>query len=47
MPGNDVTLTGQWSFTPDTYTVSYDIGNGTGYGDLKSHDSYDYSALLG
>ena len=44
MPGNDVTLTGQWSFTPDTYTVSYDIGNGTGTAP-KSHDSYDYSAL--
>lgn len=44
MPGNDVTLTGQWSFTPDTYTVSYDIGNGTGT-PPKSHDSYDYSAL--
>lgn len=44
MPGNDVTLTGQWSFTPDTYTVSYDIGNGTGTVP-ESHDSYDYSAL--
>ena len=44
MPGNDVTLTGQWSFTPDTYTVSYDIGNGTGT-QPESHDSYDYSAL--
>lgn len=44
MPGNDVTLTGQWSFTPDTYTVSYDIENGTGT-QPESHDSYDYSAL--
>ena len=44
MPGNDVTLTGQWSFTPDTYTVSYDIGKGTG-AVPESHDSYDYSAL--
>ncbi len=44
MPGNDVTLTGQWSFTPDTYTVSYDIGKGTGTRP-ESHDSYDYSAL--
>ena len=44
MPGNDVTLTGQWSFTPDTYTVSYNIGNGTGTLP-ESHDSYDYSAL--
>lgn len=46
MPGNNVTLTGQWSFTPDTYTVSYDIGNGTGT-PPESHDSYDYSALPG
>lgn len=44
MPGNNVTLTGQWRFTPDTYTVSYDIGNGTGTRP-ESHDSYDYSAL--
>lgn len=44
MPGNNVTLTGQWSFTPDTYTVSYDMGNGTGT-PPKSHNSYDYSAL--
>lgn len=44
MPDRDVTLTGQWSFTPDTYTVSYDIGNGTGT-PPESHDSYDYSAL--
>lgn len=44
MPGNDVTLTGQWSFTPDTYKVSYDIGNGTGT-PPESHNSYDYSAL--
>ena len=44
MPDRDVTLTGQWSFTPDTYTVSYDIGNGTGT-PPESHNSYDYSAL--
>lgn len=44
MPGNDLTLTGQWSFTPDTYTVSYDIGNGTGTAP-EPHNSYDYSAL--
>ena len=44
MPGNDVTLTGQWSFTPNTYTVSYDMGNGTGT-PPESHNRYDYSAL--
>lgn len=46
MLGNDVTLTGQWSFTPDTYTVSYDIGKGTGTAP-EPHNSYDYSALAG
>lgn len=44
MPDRDVTLTGQWSFTPDTYTVSYDIGKGTGT-KPEPHNSYDYSAL--
>ena len=46
MPGNDLTLTGQWSFTPDTYTVSYDIGKGTGT-KPELHNSYDYSELSG
>ena len=44
MPGNDLTLTGQWSFVPDTYTVSYDLNGGAGTAPLP-HDSYDYSAL--
>ena len=46
MPGNDLTLTGQWEFTPYTYTVVYDTGNGEPVGDLK-YASYDYAALLG
>lgn len=44
MPGNDVTLTGQWSFIPNTYTVLYNIGNGAGTVP-EPHNSYDYSAL--
>ena len=44
MPDRDVTLTGQWSFVPDTYTVSYDLNGGAGTAPLP-HDSYDYSAL--
>lgn len=44
MPDRDLTLTGQWSFKPDTYTVSYDIGKGTGT-KPEPHNSYDYSAL--
>lgn len=46
MPDRNLTLTGQWSFTPDTYTVSYDIGNGTGT-KPELHNSYDYSELSG
>lgn len=46
MPGKDLTLTGQWEFTPYTYTVVYDTGNGEPVGDLK-YASYDYAALLG
>ena len=46
MPGNNLTLTGQWEFTPYTYTVVYDTGNGEPVGDLK-YARYDYAALLG
>lgn len=46
MPGNDVTLTGQWEFTPYTYTVVYDTGDGKPISDPK-YASYDYVALLG
>ena len=46
MPGNDLTLTGQWEFTPYTYTVVYDTGDGKPISDPK-YASYDYAALLG
>ena len=46
MPGNDLTLTGQWKFTPYTYTVVYDTGDGKPIRDPK-YASYDYAALLG
>lgn len=46
MPGNDLTLTGQWEFTPYTYTVVYDTGDGKPIRDPK-YASYDYAALLG
>lgn len=46
MPGNDLTLTGQWEFTPYTYTVVYDTGDGMTIHDPK-YASYDYAALLG
>lgn len=46
MPGNNLTLTGQWEFTPYTYTVVYDTGDGMTICDPK-YASYDYAALLG
>lgn len=46
MPGNNLTLTGQWEFTPYTYTVVYDTGDGMPIRDPK-YASYDYAALLG
>lgn len=46
MPGKDLTLTGQWEFTPYTYTVVYDLGNGTTVAD-PNNKNYNYSKLLG
>ena len=46
MPGNNLTLTGQWEFTPYTYTVVYDLGNGTQVDD-PDNKNYNYSKLLG
>lgn len=45
MPGNNLTLTGQWKFTPYTYTVVYDLGNGTTVAD-PNNEKYNYSKLL-
>ena len=46
MPGNNLTLTGQWEFTPYTYTVVYDLGNGRTVAD-PNNENYNYSELLG
>lgn len=46
MPGNDLTLTGQWEFTPYTYTVVYDLVNGRTVDD-PNNENYNYSKLLG
>lgn len=27
MPNHDLTLTAQWEFTPNVYTVKYDLNN--------------------
>ena len=42
MPGNDLKLTGQLEFTPYTYTVVYDLGNGTTVDD-PNNKNYNYS----
>ena len=46
MPGDDLTLTGQWEFTPYTYTVVYDTGDERPISDPE-YAHYDYAALLG
>lgn len=46
MPGNNLTLTGQWEFTPYTYTVVYNLGNRTQVDD-PDNENYNYTALLG
>ena len=46
MPGKDLTLTGQWKFTPYTYTVVYDLGSGRTVAD-PNNEKYNYTALLG
>lgn len=45
MPGNNLTLTGQWEFTPYTYTVVYDLGNEKTVAD-PNNENYNYSKLL-
>lgn len=45
MPGKDLTLTGQWEFTPYTYTVVYDLGNEKTVAD-PNNENYNYSKLL-
>lgn len=42
MPGHNLTLAAQWEFTPKTYTVQYDLADGTGTA-LDGHTTFDYS----
>lgn len=42
MPGNDLTLTAQWKFTPKTYTVQYNLADGGGTAP-EGHTTFDYS----
>lgn len=46
MPNQDLTLTAQWKFTPNVYTVQYDLNGGTGV-PPAGHDSYTYPEIKG
>ena len=46
MPNHDLTLTAQWKFTPNVYTVKYDLNKGTGTAPAP-HTSYEYTELNG
>lgn len=46
MPNQDLTLTAQWKFTPNVYTVKYDLNKGSGTVP-EAHTSYEYTELNG
>lgn len=46
MPNQDLTLTAQWKFTPNVYTVQYDLNKGSGTVP-EAHTSYEYTELNG
>lgn len=46
MPNHDLTLTAQWEFTPNVYTVQYDLNSGSGTAP-EAHTSYAYTELNG
>ena len=46
MPNHDLTLTAQWEFTPNVYTVEYDLNGGSGTAPA-AHTSYEYTELNG
>ncbi len=46
MPNQDLTLTAQWTFKPNTYKVAYNLNNGTEES-LAGHDSYTYPEIEG
>lgn len=48
MPNHDLTLTAQWEFTPNVYTVKYDLNNDSSTEKPPaSHDSYTYPEIEG
>ena len=46
MPNQDLTLTAQWTFKPNTYKVEYNLNGGTGTVP-EAHTSYAYTELNG
>lgn len=44
MPNQNLTLTAQWEFTPNVYTVKYDLNGGSGTAPA-AHTSYAYTEL--
>jgi len=46
MPNQDLTLTAQWEFKPNVYTVQYDLNKGSGTVP-EAHTSYAYTELNG
>lgn len=48
MPNHDLTLTAQWEFTPNIYTVQYDLNNDSGTEEPPvGHESYTYPEIKG
>ena len=48
MPNHHLTLTAQWEFTPNVYTVQYDLNNDSSTEKPPaSHDSYTYPEIEG
>ena len=48
MPNQDLTLTAQWKFTPNVYTVQYDLNNDSGTEEPPAgHESYTYPEIEG
>lgn len=48
MPNHDLTLTAQWEFTPNVYTVKYDLNNDSGTEEPPAgHESYTYPEIEG
>lgn len=46
MPNQNLTLTAQWKFTPNTYKVEYNLNGGTGTAP-EAHNNYAYTELAG